>query len=244
MKLPKKWFIVRNKTNYKELNAYNDKFGKGNAYLSEPAIMYSDKNYTGTGADTKGYTEITFKQFQQRNNKTQNKMKQSEFKNGQFFSAELDGETIVGIVSVKKINQHKQDVFLVFSHENICGNTRKVIKNEYDFDEVFQLEFDEDGYVDEWSDITDIEIISAREFDEQRTKTVGEWNVRKSGTTFIFGCGEVELEKSDIKDFVAVASQIKNFEGWDGFMEVVNAMHGQDLSLDATLLKQAAALVK
>lgn len=67
-KLPKKWFIIRNKENHKVLNEYNNKeYNTNNAYLDDTATMFSDKPYHGGNCSNKaildGYQKITFEQF-------------------------------------------------------------------------------------------------------------------------------------------------------------------------------------
>ena len=71
-KLPKKWFIIRNKKNHKVLNEYNNKKynanNANNAYFDDAATMFSDKSFCGGNCSNKaildGYQEITFEQFE------------------------------------------------------------------------------------------------------------------------------------------------------------------------------------
>lgn len=65
--LPKKWFIIRNKENYRIVNKWeNDTHHGGDKYaacMNDAAYMFSDRPYTGNKNFIKGYTEITTEQF-------------------------------------------------------------------------------------------------------------------------------------------------------------------------------------
>lgn len=69
MSLPKKWFIIRNKSNYQEINKWNNSKPQNsdNAFLDSTATFGLDFDYQTSNLSEKylnlGYTEITFEQF-------------------------------------------------------------------------------------------------------------------------------------------------------------------------------------
>lgn len=63
--LPAKWYVIRNAENAAVLNEWNNKKYKGsNAFMYSSGRFYSDKDHNDVAGATIGYTEITFKQFQ------------------------------------------------------------------------------------------------------------------------------------------------------------------------------------
>lgn len=66
MSLPKKWFIIRDDNNFKEINEWYNKSSKssGAAWATSPMIFNSEfKTYSGNRNKDIEFKEITFEQF-------------------------------------------------------------------------------------------------------------------------------------------------------------------------------------
>ena len=66
MSLPEKWFIIRNSSNYKEINEWFNKAKNtlGSVWATSPMIFNSElKTYSGNKNKDIEFKEITFEQF-------------------------------------------------------------------------------------------------------------------------------------------------------------------------------------
>lgn len=146
--LPTKWFVVRNEENAEILNEWENithQRGHKGAYLTDGAVMYSDRSYD-SGFFKKDYTEITFEQF-----KT-HVLKQTEMKKVIGYKLKADCKQFEkAALAIATITDFGTDFGYDFSDNSIVAD---LLKKADVLDLWFEPVYEEEFKVGDWVTVT------------------------------------------------------------------------------------------